>query len=254
MIVSYDGKTILTEQQLAQYREQGYLVIPDLISAELLQQLKQEQERLFCCESTLSNYALTDFREVNGQMMPERIDSVITVSQVYKFAAYEPALLHCARALLGDEPKLFRDRIIFKAPGAEGYPVHQDAAWWQNQPVDDIVTLAVALDSCNEASGAIEFFPGYNFLLSEKNEFRHMNESESKKVDRTKGVMPSLKPGDVVAFSTYIPHQSSKNRTGETRAMISYIYNSSKHGDLYDDALKKYQQESEQGRNKMHTS
>ena len=69
--------------------------------------------------------------------------------------------------LLGGEARLFKDKLIFKAPGVAGYDMHQDWAWgWQRLcPADDILSISIQIDGASSDNGGIELFPGYHQQL-----------------------------------------------------------------------------------------
>ena len=64
-------------------------------------------------------------------------------------------------AIYGDEACLFKDKLIFKPPGAKGYALHQDFMGWNGFP-ESFVTVLVPIDAADEENGCTEVFPGYH--------------------------------------------------------------------------------------------
>ena len=89
-------------------------------------------------------------------------------------------LLAALDQLLGDDPLLFKDKLIFKLPGMSGYTMHQDGAWWAGFPITEILTAMVAIDSAGADNGGLELFAGYHHeLLSTPGELRNLKADEA---------------------------------------------------------------------------
>lgn len=231
----------LTASQRAQYRDEGYLILPGLFSPREVEAWCAERDRLMALELVNPLNLRSDFRDIGGTKVLERLDPVIDVSPLFDKLAHDPRLTIPLAEVLGELPRLFKDKIVFKLPRADGYPMHQDAAWWQGFPVGDILSVAVAIDQANADSGAMQFFPGYHKLLSEPGAIRHMTPEETAQVDLTRRVDIELKSGDIVFLSTYIPHRSGLNRSAQSRSTLFFTYAAERHGNLYTACLKQYQ-------------
>ncbi len=67
----------------------------------------------------------------DGRKVVERIDPVIDVSALFNDVLQDNRILEPLRQMFGEDPVLFKDKLIFKVPGMRGYEMHQDYAWWQ---------------------------------------------------------------------------------------------------------------------------
>jgi ectoine hydroxylase-related dioxygenase (phytanoyl-CoA dioxygenase family) len=107
--------------------------------------------------------------------------------------------------------------------------LHQDHISWESFPAS-FITVIVAIDPCDAASGATEMFPGYHQQgsLSPKDGMYH--ELTPEQVDLSKGVVLTLQPGDVAVFSGYTPHRSGPNRSGGSRRLLYLSYNAASDG------------------------
>ncbi|MBX9582689.1 MAG: phytanoyl-CoA dioxygenase family protein [Gemmataceae bacterium] len=72
-----------------------------------------------------------------------------------------PRLVGLVSARYGEPAHLFKDKLIFKPPGAKGYDLHQADIGRADFP-ESFVTAAVAVDPCGKDNGATEVFPGYH--------------------------------------------------------------------------------------------
>ena len=86
---------------------------------------------------------------------------MIDLSAVCERTARDPRLLDIVGALYGEPACLFKDKLIFKAPGTLGYKLHQDYISWKSFPTS-FLTVIVAIDAADADNGATEVFPGYH--------------------------------------------------------------------------------------------
>ena len=74
--------------------------------------------------------------------------------------ARTPNLLSLARGLLGPRVKVFRDQALFKPPGGQAKPPHQDQSYFRVQPSNDLTTAWIALDDSTIENGCMCYVPG----------------------------------------------------------------------------------------------
>jgi len=149
---------------------------------------------------------------------------VTDLSAVCDRAARDPRLLDALAALYGEPACLFKDKLIFKAPGTVGYKLHQDYISWKTFPTT-FLTAIVAIDGADASNGATEVFPGFHQrgCLTPRDGMYH--ELPEAVVDGSPGVVLDLAPGDVAIFSGYTPHRSGPNRSSEWRRLLYLSYN-----------------------------
>ncbi len=135
--------------------------------------------------------------------------------------------LHCA--IYDDEAYLFKDKLIFKRPGAKGYALHQDYISWKEFP-ETFVTVILAIDATDVDNGATEVFPGYHSqgCLSARDGDYH--ELPADAVDASAGVVLDLQPGDLALFSGFTPHRSAPNHSDRWRRQLYLSYNAGRDG------------------------
>lgn len=240
----------LTASQSIQYKEKGFLILPKLFSQNEVEEWRVECNRLSSLDIVNPFNLRSDFRDIDGEMILERFDPVIDLSPLFAKLVEDSRLKMPVADILGDSPQLFKDKIIFKFPGADGYPMHQDAAWWQRFPINDILTIAIAIDNSDSKSGAMEFFPGYHSLLSKVGEIRHMTPGERSQVDHSRRISINLNSGDAVLMSTFLPHQSGRNCSDHSRSILFFTYAAARHGNLYPKCLNTYQKYARIGDNR----
>ena len=217
-----------------EYWERGYVVLRGLFEAEEVAQWSQECERLLLQDWVSENNARTPFRN-NSKITPERIDPVIDVSPAFANLVQDGRIARALRAIWGEEPLLFKDKLIFKMPGVEGYAMHQDFAWgWQGLcGADDILSVSVQIDGADADNGCIELFPDYHReLLTPAGLQTNFRAEEKAKIDENRGEKIATNPGDVLIFHSLAPHQSGKNTSTSSRRSLYLTYNRAGVGNL----------------------
>jgi hypothetical protein len=218
---------VLNDDAAAQYASDGFTILPGVFSSDEIDALRVEADRLFR-RSDLIDTDNIRCRWQNhfqtGECRFDCFDPVIDLSPVCENIARSPKLLGLLGALYGETACLFKDKLIFKIPGAEGYQLHQDYIAWDSFP-RSFLTAIVAIDPCDRENGATEVFRGYHVrgYMSPPDGVYHKLADDV--VDPSKGVVLSLQPGDVAVFSGYTPHRSAANRSDRSRRMLYLSYN-----------------------------
>ncbi|MFD0693507.1 phytanoyl-CoA dioxygenase family protein [Paenibacillus sp. GCM10027628] len=227
---------ILSNEQIQSYKDKGYLVLRNVFSEQEAKVLQAECDKLL----TLSQY--TDIHNIraghkryaNGEVKIERLDPVHDISAVMDNLVRDERILAPLRDIYLDEPLLFKDKLIFKLPGATGYAMHQDAAWWQGFPIEGLISVMVAIDGATVVNGGLELFPGYHHhLRSDIGELRGMNAKEMAEIDLKTGEIVETNPGDMILFHSFTPHQSGVNTSEHSRKQLYLTYSPAKNGQLY---------------------
>lgn len=220
----------LSPAQAAGYRDEGFVVARGMFGADEVAAWSGECDRLE--QSGVMHPDNLRTHVLNSQRPPDRLDPVIDLSPVLHELAWGARLRSLASELLGDEAALFKDKLIFKPPGARGYLAHQDYAYWHWLPVPPsaLVTVVVAFDASTAENGAVELFGGlHDRLLTEEGRPADIADSALP----ASGFLAESRPGDVLAFHSLTPHRSGDNRTGSPRRQLFLSYCAATYGDLY---------------------
>lgn len=208
----------------------GLAVLRGFLSAGQVNDLRMECERLLASDYVHPDNIRSRFQRNSGEL-PERFDPVTDISAPFRNVAEDARLVGAMNGLFGVSPVLFKDKLILKPPGSEGYPMHQDYAWWGHLCDDPaaMCTAMVAIDDMTAENGAVEFFPERELVAVS----RDMNAAEAEKVlAEGEGQLLTMKAGDVVLFSALTPHRSGANRTGNCRRVLYFTYNDKRFGNL----------------------
>ncbi|MCH9675730.1 MAG: phytanoyl-CoA dioxygenase family protein [Gammaproteobacteria bacterium] len=221
---------MLLPDQIATFRAQGFVHVPGLFD--------ETDVRDFCAWSD----ELVALPEVPGRHMAYYEDSLSepgkrVLSRIENFCPFHRPfdellragrLLHCVEQMLGDSVVLFKEKINFKMPGADGFAAHQDAqaGWGDYAPYH--VTALVSLDPTTVENGCLEIAPSPvgRALIGEL--WKPLEDAD---FAASQYVALPTQPGDVVVFDSFVPHRSAPNATDKPRRVLYVTYNLTHDGD-----------------------
>ena len=218
--------------QAAEYHRDGFTVLRGVFGAGEIAELDVEARGL------LDRTDLMDPDNIRcrwqncvktGECRFDCFDPVIDLAPACARVARDPRLLGLVGALYGETAHLFKDKLIFKPAGALGYALHQDFISWPSFP-RSFLTVIVAIDPSDAENGATEVFPGYHDQGCLTAEDGMYHEIPADQIDLSRGVMLTLEPGDVAAFSGFTPHRSAPNQSIQSRRLLYLSYNSHSDG------------------------
>lgn len=215
-----------------QYHRAGFVTLRGVFSRDEMESLGQEAERLFERKDLVDSDNIRCRWQTHvetGECRFDCFDPVIDLSPAFGKLARDGRIIGAVSALYGERACLFKDKLIFKPPGAAGYALHQDYISWESFP-KSFVTVIVAIDPADAGNGATEVFPGYhqNGCISPHDGMYH--ELTGEQVDLSKGISLELDPGDLAVFSGFTPHRSGPNRSDRWRRLAYLSYNAESEG------------------------
>ena len=154
---------MLTPRQIAQYRDDGAVVVPGVLDAPTCQRMKTVLAELVEDSRSVSQHNdVYDLEPGHGPADPRvrRIKKPHLVHPVFHDFARSKALTDCLRALVGPSGRLYGSKLNLKSPGY-GSPVewHQDWAFYPHTN-DDVLAVGVMLDDTTTENGAMLVVPG----------------------------------------------------------------------------------------------
>lgn len=221
----------LTDEQIASYNRDGFLTVPGVFAAEAAA-LQNEAARLMTLTALMDSNNIRcrwQNHAETGECRFDCFDPVIDISPVCERVARDERLSSMAAQLYGEPAFLFKDKLIFKPSGAKGYDMHQDFISFPGFP-ESFLTVIVAIDPSDAASGATEVFPGVHqkgYLSPRDGMYHQLDENL---VDLSTGVTLDLQPGDVAFFSGFTPHRSAPNTSPHSRRLLYLSFNAARDG------------------------
>ena len=233
---------MLSEMQLQQYSEEGYLLLPQLVPADTLADLNQRfldiVMGLHPCSGAMK--IMRDVMVVKGAIEPETalhgVNKLFCLEDddvLNRFAAL-PELVRCVQCLIGDEIYSLTSNVFNKPPRVDGkHPLHQDIRYFSMRPVSTIVASWTAMLPTSRANGCLAVIPGSHrqgVLTHGTPDWDYLNHGffgiEDLDLERRQHV--EMQPGDTLLFHPLLIHGSGRNRTDEFRRAISVHYASAR--------------------------
>ncbi len=216
----------LNQDQVAHFREYGYLRIGALLDCDLVENLRDEYDRIFAeagADGRYRNLAISDTDDIDakadapGQML--QITQMCERSILFRKLLYDNRIVDIVEDLMGPNIQLFHDQALYK-PARTGESVfwHQDNAYWQCLPAQ-LVSCWLTLDDVDAENGAMHVIPGSHLRPTE-----HKRSAETSplldmgdQVDESKAAVIDLPAGGVMFHHCQTWHHTPPNRTERQR-------------------------------------
>jgi 2-aminoethylphosphonate dioxygenase len=154
-----------------------------------------------------------------GECQFDAFDPIVDFSPAAAALARHPRLLDLLAGIYRDTPRPFKDKLIYKRPGAKGYGLHQDWIAWARFP-RSFVSVVIPLDPADEANGCTIVYPGYHRDGPMTSPDGNYHELPVESVDESRAVPLVLAPGDVAVFGGFVPHRSNANLRDTPRRQL----------------------------------
>ncbi|MDX9974636.1 MAG: phytanoyl-CoA dioxygenase family protein [FCB group bacterium] len=150
----------LTEQQIAFYRENGFVQLPDVLTPEELADVRASMDALIESRREAHDRERSDYSRIFLQM----VNLWRSDDGIRRFALNRK-LGEIARQLSGvPRIRLWHDHALVKMPGdSRETPWHQDLVYWPMNE-DGALSCWMALDDVDEQNGCMQFIPGSHRL------------------------------------------------------------------------------------------
>ena len=206
----------LSDTQVAQYRDDGYLCPISVFSTEETARHRSaiEAHEVEFGESGLPR-PIGQYHRVNAHL----------VSEAARAAALDPRVLDAVESLLGPDLMLWScEYFIKEAQTDKIVSWHQDLTYWGMGETDHEVTAWLALSPASAASGCMRFVPGSHkqSIVAHTDTFADDNllsrgQEIAVEVDESDAVAAALQPGQMSLHHGRMFHASGPNVTDDRR-------------------------------------
>lgn len=225
----------LSEAQLAEYHERGYLVLRGLFEPDEVETWRRRFEAIVNgeVEPARDMLVMRDVMVAKGAVVPgSRAEAVAKIQDfhhdpvLFEGYARHPKILDLAEHFTGPDIKSIHTMLINKPPNVDGrHPLHQDLLYFPFRPAERIVGISTALERCTRENGCLVVVPGSHRagLLPHENpewEWLNLGYFGAKGADGSGRVHVEMEPGDTLLFHPCLLHGSGRNRTQGFRRMI----------------------------------
>jgi len=233
---------VLSDSQIIQYREQGYLLVESLFEQDELQRWSDYFESIVNNQSSLAR-GMVLMRDV--MVAKKKVTPKSELHAVNKLMNFEddpvlygyvehPKLVQVAIDLVGPDLYSLVTNVFNKPPDVDGrHPLHQDLRYFRMRPANQIVAAWTAISPANKDTGCLDVVPKSHLgpLLShELPAWDDVNFAffGVKNHSNYQHVAIEMQPGDTLFFHPLLLHGSGRNQTQDFRRSISTHFASSR--------------------------
>jgi phytanoyl-CoA hydroxylase len=230
-----EGFGSVTDEQIAQFHEQGYLVIHHAFAVAEVQAALDGLLSLLAGEKPEFKGVMYEHAaagvEVDALPPEEKQNYVRKFMWFVKHEprlhalAHHPALLDVVTRIMGEPPLLFQDMALLKPPrfGREK-PWHQDHAYF-NLPLQTVVAgVWIALDHATTENGCMIILPGSHRQGPVVHFKRRDWQICDTHVNNTGALAVPLEPGGCLLFHSLIHHGTPTNGSPLRRRAVQFHY------------------------------
>jgi ectoine hydroxylase len=217
----------LTNQQLNEFEELGYLFIPEVFSAQEIQTLYDELPGIFAQDR------VENVREKGTQSVRTTF-AAHTFNQAFGYLGKHPRIINPVRQILDGEVYMHQYKINAKAAyDGDVWQWHQDFGTWSRDdlmPEARAMNIAVFLDDVTEFNGALMFIPrshrdgvhkaGHDLETTSYPLWTLDKDTVSRLVDEGGIVSPKGPAGSVIMFHSNLVHASPSNISPFDRTIV----------------------------------
>ena len=224
----------LTTEQISEFQDNGYLIVPKLFDAEEARILHAAAK----ADKAFSKHAydLEDGEGGKAQLVLWNKAG----EDLWGAIARSERIVDAMEALLGDEVYHYHSKMSIKRPRTGGaWSWHQDYGYWyQNGCLfPDMASAFIAIDPNTKANGCLQVLRGSHKMgRIEHGRFGYQTGADPDRVDAAKNNMEiiyvEIEPGDTLFFHSNTLHRSDQNTSEHSRWSLLCCYNT-KHNNPY---------------------
>jgi ectoine hydroxylase-related dioxygenase (phytanoyl-CoA dioxygenase family) len=230
---------LITPAEIAQFNEQGYLVLNDVLTDDELAtidpyfdllisgQKASEMKKDFCDMSQPYGTPIADFKLVNA-MLPSKYCPELVNNIYFKLAQ------SIANQLYDGQAGMDYEQFLAKKPQQEQaeFAMHQDLGYWPKTDNTWTATFSLALSDADIENGCLQVVPGTNkepqLRRHVPKQYSESNNSDEIKRDESHTLVIDMLPTDEILYlpvkrgsltihDERIVHGSAGNMTNEWR-------------------------------------
>ena len=224
---------MISDQDVQRYRRDGYLVIPDVLSAREIDDLRRatddqvERSRQACAHTDVF-----DLEPGHSASQPRlrRIKSPHLQDPAYARMVRHPGIVSVLCRLWGPNVRFDQSKLNLKAAGF-GSPVewHQDWAFYPHTN-DDLAAVGIMIDDFTPDNGSMLVIPGSHtgpiYDHNTNGVFVGGIDPSTSGIDFSRAVMCTGRAGSITVHHARLLHGSSANISGQPRRFLLHQYRS----------------------------
>lgn len=216
---------LLTQAQIDCFRENGYLVIPEITTQREVEWIKVIYDRLFANKTGREEGNQFDLAGTDDDDAEAKLPQILGPSRYapeLKDALYIANAVAITQQLLGPDARFLGDHAILK-PGRTGVetPWHQDEAYWDGGMSHHSLSAWMPLQDVDEHNGCMQFLPSaMDIEVQPHHSINHdprVHGLEIDALDTTRAAICPLKAGGATFHYCRTPHYTGANHSDQPR-------------------------------------
>lgn len=153
----------ITSTEISRYQDKGYIVVPDVLTATELDEIREELKGLMVDAAAVSeSNGIYDLGPAHSSQRTDvrRIKAPHSVMPSVKRLISNPKMVSVLTSLIGPGVRFQTSKLNIKAAG-DGAAVewHQDWAFYPHTN-DDLLAVGIMLDDMTQENGPMQMLPG----------------------------------------------------------------------------------------------
>lgn len=220
------NENTLSENEKKDLDEKGFIVVPNFISQEKVEELRNRFEEIIAEEGKEAG------AEVHQEKGTRRLSNTMNKGKVFDDIYMHPKLLAAMYHMIGRDFKVsaMNGRDVLKGQGLQKLHEDWNASFFEEGEVENdgdyrkpedpynVANSLVMLDDFNEDNGPTRVVPGTH--KKEAPQF-YLNDREAAHPEEVKVLG---KAGDAVIFNSHLWHGGTNNISGEKRRVLHPYY------------------------------
>jgi ectoine hydroxylase-related dioxygenase (phytanoyl-CoA dioxygenase family) len=210
----------LTPEELDFFKEEGYLIIKNILTDAGLQQMREECMQAWNAEKEAFDPSKT---WLQNSLLVNIHHRAPTVKNYY----FEGPMVEIASQLIGPNIKGATSQLTFKMSGnTKPFGWHQDNGYGELEPYNALTTLT-ALDDTDRGNGCLWLIPGSHKIgqirVQQTEEQKKNNSEIIVEADDALAVPMEMKAGDALIFNCWMLHKSDGNYSKDRDRRILFL-------------------------------
>ncbi|MFC0877277.1 phytanoyl-CoA dioxygenase family protein [Saccharicrinis sp. FJH2] len=219
-------KTPITKEQIEQYNRDGFVILRNVISPEMIEKIQDECERFIREKDAEMDSKGVEVDEINHKGKRYFIAMRSGDSKPMQDLIFGNEMEQITRSILGDDVYLFLEQYVVKAADkGMTFSWHQDSGY-VTEKHEPYLSCWMPLDDVTEENGTVYLLP-YDEAGTKTRIDHTLQEGTNDMVGYfgdNPGIPAILKKGDIALFSSVCFHRSGSNKTSKSRRVLLMQY------------------------------
>ncbi len=225
-----------TPEQVEQFWEDGFVPVPNLLSAAEVARLNARTDAILAGEVKFpQEFIHLEPEQAGGAvalidrtLVVRKISNLTTRDAVFLELLKHPHVVQTVTAILGPDVKLLNDQMLCKpARYGSAKPYHQDSPYWPIRPME-LMTMWIALDDATLENGCLRYLRGShkNGPLEHDERLGHhrMPQGWRDLPDSPEEVAVPIPAGSAICHHSLVLHETKPNTTWNRRRGLSVVF------------------------------